>query len=256
MSQKQHRKQVDRARTKRRASKLDRRRARNRVIIIVMVFLMAFSLVAGAVAGLFAGTDDTAAPPEAADEPDAPDPVEPDPLVDPDDPPFDIVAQPGDAPRATVETDRGPIVLSLDPAEAPLAVNSMISLAEEGFYDGIVFHRVIDGFVIQGGDPTGTGAGGPGYRFPDELDAAEELVASAGGYPRGTLAMANAGPDTNGSQFFIVQGEMVELPPAYTVFGEVVEGMDVVDAIATSETGPADRPVEPIEITEVSVELD
>lgn len=272
MSQKQHKKQLDRARAKRQTSRLDRRRARNRIVILVMVFLMAFSLIAGAVASLFAGSETPEAPlpDEVADAP-ADDPAD-DPgddpgedpldalpgaeaLVDPDDPPFAILAEPGTEPRAVIETDLGPITVELDPDAAPLATNSFLDLAGQGFFDDVVFHRVIEEFVIQGGDPTGTGTGGPGYRFPDELEAAEELVAAEGGYPRGTLAMANSGPDTNGSQFFIVHGDLVELPPLYTVFGRVVDGLEVVDAIATTDTDPADRPVEAIAMSEVRVEL-
>ena len=259
MSQKQHKKQLDRARTKRQSSRLDRRRSRNRIVILVMVFLMAFSLIAGAVASLFAGSETVEAPPpdEVADAPD--DPLDALPgveeLVDPDDPPFELVAGPGTQPQAVLETDLGPITVELDPDAAPLATNSFLDLAEQGFFDDVVFHRVIEEFVIQGGDPTGTGTGGPGYRFPDELEAAEQLVEAEGGYPRGTLARANSGPDTNGSQFFIVHGELIELPPLYTVFGQVVDGLEVVDAIATTQTDPTDRPVEAISMSEVRVEL-
>ncbi len=265
MSQKQHKKQIDRARAKRQSSRLDRRRSRNRIVILVMVFLMAFSLIAGAVASLFAGseTPETPPPDEVADAPaEAEDPTDgldalpgAEQLVDPDDPPFELVAAPGSQPQAVIETDLGPITVELDPEAAPLATNSFLDLAERGFFDEVVFHRVIEEFVIQGGDPTGTGTGGPGYRFPDELEAAEELVEAEGGYPRGTLAMANSGRDTNGSQFFIVHGEVIELPPLYTVFGRVVDGLEVVDAIATTPTDPTDRPVESIAMSEVRVEL-
>jgi len=269
VSQKQHKKQIDRARAKRQSSRLDRRRSRNRIVILVMVFLMAFSLIAGAVASLFAGSETPEAPPpdEVADAPadapaDAEDPTDgldalpgAEQLVDPDDPPFELVAAPGSQPQAVIETDLGPITVELDPEAAPLATNSFLDLAERGFFDEVVFHRVIEEFVIQGGDPTGTGTGGPGYRFPDELEAAEELVEAEGGYPRGTLAMANSGPDTNGSQFFIVHGEVIELPPLYTVFGRVVDGLEVVDAIATTPTDPTDRPVESIAMSQVRVEL-
>ncbi|MBW3659866.1 MAG: peptidylprolyl isomerase, partial [Actinobacteria bacterium] len=144
--------------------------------------------------------------------------------------------------RATVETTCGTVVLELAASEAPTTVNNFVFLAEDGYYDGVPFHRVINGFMIQGGDPTGTGHGNggqfPGYTFEDELSYAEEVVSAAGGYPRGSLAMANAGADTNGSQFFIVQAEPgYPLPPQYTLFGEVTEGMDVVDRIAQ---GPAE----------------
>lgn len=148
---------------------------------------------------------------------------------------------------ATIETSEGTIEVDLFQDGSPTAVNNFVFLAEDGFYDGVVFHRVIEDFMVQGGDPDGTGRGGPGYRFEDELDLARER-----GYPRGTLAMANAGPDTNGSQFFIVHRD-VDLPPDYTVFGEVTDGLDVVDAIAAVDTGPQDRPREDVVIERVSV---
>lgn len=129
--------------------------------------------------------------------------------------------------QAEIATSAGTITVELYGDESPVTANNFAFLASEGFYDATVIHRVVPGFVIQMGDPTGTGSGGPGYRFPDELDAAR-----ARGYGRGTLAMANAGPNTNGSQFFICLDD-VGLPPAYAVFGEVVNGMDVVDRIAS-----------------------
>jgi cyclophilin family peptidyl-prolyl cis-trans isomerase len=125
---------------------------------------------------------------------------------------------------ATLDTNHGEISISFFAEEAPQAVNNFVFLTREGFYEGVIFHRVVPGFVIQGGDPTGTGRGGPGYTFRDELDKPR-------GYSRGTVAMANAGPNTNGSQFFICL-ENVGLPHAYTIFGEVTEGMEAVDAIA------------------------
>jgi cyclophilin family peptidyl-prolyl cis-trans isomerase len=147
--------------------------------------------------------------------------------------------------RATLHTNQGDITLRLFPAEAPLAVNSFLFLAGEGFYDGVIFHRVIPGFVIQGGDPAGTGHGGPGYSFRDELEADRR-------YLRGTLAMANAGPNTNGSQFFICLGGL-KLPHQYTIFGEVVSGMEAVDAIAALPTDAQDRPRQEAVISKVSV---
>ncbi len=125
---------------------------------------------------------------------------------------------------ATLDTNHGRISINLFAQDAPQAVNNFVFLAREGFYDGVIFHRVVPGFVIQGGDPTGTGRGGPGYQFRDELDTPRP-------YSRGTVAMANAGPNTNGSQFFICL-EDVGLPHAYTIFGEVTDGMDAADAIA------------------------
>jgi peptidyl-prolyl cis-trans isomerase B (cyclophilin B) len=127
--------------------------------------------------------------------------------------------------RATIETDRGTIELALYPAHAPKTVNNFVFLAREGFYDGIVFHRVIPDFVIQGGDPTGTGRGGPGYRFADEVRG-NPLI-----HETGSISMANAGPNTNGSQFFITHAPQPHLNGRHTVFGKVVEGMDVVYAI-------------------------
>ncbi|MFZ4515561.1 MAG: peptidylprolyl isomerase [Acidimicrobiia bacterium] len=122
--------------------------------------------------------------------------------------------------RATITTNRGTIVMDLDPSLAPNTVNNFVSLARDGFYDGLTFHRVVPGFVIQGGCPTGNGTGGPGYRFADEPVKGE--------YTLGAVAMANAGPDTNGSQFFIcIEDCRRALTPAYNLFGYVAEGMDV-----------------------------
>ena len=140
--------------------------------------------------------------------------------------------------QATIQTNHGLINLELFPDDAPKTVANFVKLANDGFYDGVVFHRVIPDFMIQGGDPTGTGSGGPGYSFEDEFN--DHKV------ERGALAMANAGPNTNGSQFFIVTiGEAGWLDGKHTVFGEVVDGMDVVDAIEGTATGPGDRPLEP-----------
>ena len=147
--------------------------------------------------------------------------------------------------RATLHTNHGEIAVDLFPAEAPLAVNSFLFLAGEGYYDGVTFHRVVPGFVIQAGDPTGTGRGGPGYKFRDELDGPRR-------YSRGTVAMANAGPNTNGSQFFICLGDL-KLPHQYTIFGRVTAGMEAVDAIAALPTDPQDRPRQEAVISGVSV---
>jgi cyclophilin family peptidyl-prolyl cis-trans isomerase len=146
---------------------------------------------------------------------------------------------------ATLQTNHGDIVLELFPAEAPLAVNSFVFLAGEGFYNGVTFHRVVPGFVIQGGDPTGTGRGGPGYKFRDELEG-------TGKYSRGTVAMANAGPHTNGSQFFICLGDL-KLPNQYTIFGQVTSGMEAVDAIAALPTDAQDRPRQDAAIKAVTI---
>ena len=131
---------------------------------------------------------------------------------------------------AEMVTSKGNMVIALDPAAAPKTVNNFVFLARYHYYEGIVFHRVIPGFVLQGGDPTGTGRGGPGYQFEDELP-------KPGRYELGSLAMANAGPNTNGSQFFVISGPSgVRLPPQYSLFGKVIDGLDVVatiDAIGT-----------------------
>lgn len=148
---------------------------------------------------------------------------------------------------ATIRTSLGDVTVELLADRAPSTVNNFVFLAREGFYDGVIFHRVINGFMIQGGDPTGTGTGGPGYRFRDELDASKEL-----GYGPGILAMANAGPNTNGSQFFLMHRDN-PLPPAYSVFGRTLEGLEVIDAIATTPTGPGDRPMTDVVIHGVDV---
>ena len=133
--------------------------------------------------------------------------------------------------RATLATSCGQIVIALDAARAPITVNNFVFLAREGFYDGLTFHRVVTGFVIQGGDPEGTGGGGPGYAIPDELPD--------DGYPAGAVAMANAGPDTGGSQFFIVTGE-APLPSAYAKLGRVVKGLGVARTIESFANPVAD----------------
>lgn len=125
---------------------------------------------------------------------------------------------------AVLDTNHGSITIGFYPERAPQAVNNFVFLARDGYYEGVIFHRVVPGFVIQGGDPTGSGRGGPGYKFRDELEG-------DGTYTRGTVAMANSGPNTNGSQFFICL-EDVGLPHSYTIFGEVTDGMDAVDTIA------------------------
>ena len=125
---------------------------------------------------------------------------------------------------AGIATNKGLIVVELFADEAPITVNNFVFLAREGFYDEVIFHRVIRDFMIQTGDPTGTGTGGPGYRFRDEPVTRD--------YSRGIVAMANAGPNTNGSQFFIVHGANTDLPPAFTIFGQVITGMETVDELA------------------------
>ena len=147
---------------------------------------------------------------------------------------------------ATLHTNLGAIELELFDDDAPKTVENFRKLASDGFYAGVIFHRVIPDFMIQGGDPTGTGSGGPGYEFEDELN--EHSV------ERGALAMANAGPNTNGSQFFIVTADACPwLDGKHTVFGRVTSGMDVVDAISAAETGPMDRPREDVVIERVDL---
>ena len=148
---------------------------------------------------------------------------------------------------AEMVTSMGSMTINLDPARAPKTVNNFVFLAQQGYFDGVIFHRVINGFVVQGGDPTGTGRGGPGYRFEDELPQPRR-------YELGSLVMANAGPDTNGSQFFIITGPSgVSLPPQYSLFGQVVRGLDVADAMQKVPTGPDDRPLEDVVIESVTV---
>jgi len=148
--------------------------------------------------------------------------------------------------QATMHTTHGAIALELFDEDAPKTVENFKRLAGEGFYDGIVFHRVIADFMIQGGCPQGTGTGGPGYTFEDEINQHKII--------RGTLAMANAGPNTNGSQFFIVTAEATPwLDGKHTAFGRVVEGMDTVDKIEGVETGPGDRPLDPPAIERVEL---
>ena len=158
---------------------------------------------------------------------------------------------------ATITTEKGDIEVDLFDKGAPKTVQNFVDLANKGFYDGVIFHRVIPGFMIQGGDGqygkkasldgNRVGTGGPGYRFEDEP--------VTGSYSRGTLAMANAGPNTNGSQFFIMHKDYA-LPKSYTIFGQVTKGLDVVDTIAAGRTGAQDRPVEPVAMTGVAIHED
>ena len=149
--------------------------------------------------------------------------------------------------RATLHTNAGPIAVELFDEDAPKTVENFRKLSGDGFYDGLIFHRVIPDFMIQGGCPEGTGTGGPGYTFEDEFND-HKIV-------RGALAMANAGPNTNGSQFFIVTtAEAPWLDGKHTVFGEVTDGMDTVDAIEATPTAAGDRPVEPQVIERVELD--
>jgi len=152
----------------------------------------------------------------------------------------------------TLETNKGAIEVEFFPEDAPQTVNNFVVLAQDGYYDGTPFHRIVQGFVIQGGDPTGTGSGGPGYQFADEPVSRD--------YKAGTLAMANAGPNTNGSQFFIVLEDLRgKLPKNYTIFGRVTGGQDVVQRIAQtptrrSATGEQSAPTEPVTLERVTIQ--
>ena len=148
--------------------------------------------------------------------------------------------------QAIIQTNHGPIHVELFPDEAPKTVNNFVKLVNDGFYDRVIFHRVIPDFMIQGGDPTGTGSGGPGYTFEDEFN--DHRV------ERGALAMANAGPNTNGSQFFVVTTEAAPwLDGKHTVFGRVTEGMDVVDTISELPRDARDKPHDDVVIEGVTV---
>jgi cyclophilin family peptidyl-prolyl cis-trans isomerase len=153
--------------------------------------------------------------------------------------------------QITLKTNKGDISFKTFSEEAPNTVQNFVDLARDEFYDGLIFHRVIDGFMIQGGCPEGTGRGGPGYTFDDEIDSDSKLY--QGGYDKGTVAMANSGPDTNGSQFFIMVADY-PLPPNYTIFGKVTEGQEVADQISKMDTDRADKPKENIIIEKVTVE--
>jgi cyclophilin family peptidyl-prolyl cis-trans isomerase len=156
--------------------------------------------------------------------------------------------------KAVIKTNHGTIRFELLEADAPKTTQNFIQLAEKGYYNGVIFHRVIKGFMIQGGDPTGTGRGGQsawGGRFDDEINSSSEVYKR--GYKAGTVAMANAGPNTNGSQFFIMHVDY-PLPPNYTIFGRITEGQEVVNAIASVPTGANDKPVSAVTMESVTIE--
>lgn len=151
---------------------------------------------------------------------------------------------------ATLKTSEGDITIELNAAQTPITANNFVALAKDGFYDGTIFHRIIKGFMIQGGDPEGTGRGGPGYKFADEK--------FEGSYNRGVVAMANAGPNTNGSQFFIMHQDY-SLPKNYVIFGHVVEGIEIVDKIANAPVKPSmsgenSTPVKAVTVESVKIE--
>jgi len=151
--------------------------------------------------------------------------------------------------QAVLKTDLGEITIDLFADKTPITVNNFVHLTKKGFYDGTIFHRVIEDFMIQGGDPEGKGTGGPGYKFDDEPFEGE--------YERGVVAMANSGPNTNGSQFFILHQDYA-LPPSYVIFGKVSQGIEVVDQIATaptvaSPTGESSKPITPVNVVEAKI---
>ncbi len=165
---------------------------------------------------------------------------------------FDQVPEMGIDPSkrytATMETSLGTMVIALDAINAPLTVNNFVFLAGYKYYEGVVFHRIINGFMCQGGDPTGTGRGGPGYRFNDEPVKQR--------YQVGSVAMANAGPNTTGSQFFLISGANgVGLPPQYNHFGQVVKGLEIIEAMQSVDTDHSDRPRTPVVINSVTISV-
>jgi cyclophilin family peptidyl-prolyl cis-trans isomerase len=203
----------------------------------------------GAAAATTAAATTSTAPADGTCTERAPDPP-PDPQSYPAPPPQTIDTS--RAYTATLTTSCGDILIALDAAGAPMTVNNFVFLARQGFYDGLTFHRVVAGFVIQGGDPTGTGSGDAGYAFDDELPG--------DGYPSGAVAMANSGPNTNGSQFFIVTGDGSLLPNDYSRFGQVTSGLDVaqrIEGFADPDADPGDpasqKPTQPIYIYTVTI---
>ena len=155
---------------------------------------------------------------------------------------------------AIIQTNKGTIKFELLETDAPKATENFRLLAERGYYDGVIFHRVIKNFMVQGGDPLGEGYGGEsawGGKFNDEIDKSSKLY--QGAYSKGTVAMANSGPNTNGSQFFIMHIDY-PLPPSYTKFGRVIEGQDVIDAIADVQTNQNDKPLQPVVMNKVTIE--
>lgn len=163
--------------------------------------------------------------------------------------------------KVRIKTNQGDIVIQVDATAGPLAASNFVYLIEQGFYNGTIFHRVIPDFMIQGGDPTGTGRGGPGYQFdndpvgelPTKSITIQGTTIESPVYEKGIVAMANAGPDTNGSQFFIMVGDY-PLPPNYSVFGRVIEGQDVADKISAIQRTPDDRPVSEVKMLSLTIE--
>ena len=158
-----------------------------------------------------------------------------------------MVIDPEKTYTAKMVTSMGELTIALDPIAAPKTVNNFVFLARYHYYEGVIFHRIIQGFMCQGGDPDGRGTGGPGYKFDDELP-------KPGRYEIGSIAMANSGPNTNGSQFFLISGRSgVGLPPSYSLFGKIVKGLDVLDAMEKVKTGGGDRPATPVVIESVTI---
>lgn len=286
MAKKTHNKQLERARNKRQSDRLARRARRSRMIVIVMVGLLILSLVGVALVAAIGGDDevaiddvdpdDPATDPTVDDMPDGPCPEPGDEVPTPtsvayDEPPTTDLEE-DIAYTATIDTTCGTIELDLDAQGAPRTVENFVALAEDGYYDGAPFHRVIPGFMIQGGDPTGTGTGCldeacetqlPGYTIDEETEVAETFEESPNQpgavlYPYGTLAMAKGqAPSTTGAQFFIVQEpEGATLPPEYTAFGQLTGGEDVVDDIANGPRGGPmnDQALQPVAIRTVTIE--
>lgn len=217
------------------------------MIISFGIILIVMAGIAALVFLLSDGKETSASPP-------APSPAEiiqtqADPLSNPQNKP-EIKINPNTMPIVKIQTNLGDITVELFSADAPKAAENFIALAKKGFYNGVIFHRVIKGFMIQGGDPTGTGSGGPSYQFADELNP--QTPSYQRGYMRGVLAMANAGPDTNGSQFFILHQDY-PLPHNYTIFGQVISGLETVDAIANLPVDGDDRPRQEAVMTKVEV---
>lgn len=275
MSKRTHEKELARARAKRNAERAQQQHTRRMVgagivgLVAIAAVVLGFVLQGDDEPGDVAATDAPADQAPATDGASAPTPGDTAAPTGDTDTPEDGGEDPQVAPppmvidpeadyTATIATEEGDIVVDLAAAEAPNTVNNFVALSTVDFYQDVVFHRIREGFVIQGGDPLGTGRGGPGYTFDDELSYAEQVVErNDGDYPRGTLAMANSGPNTNGSQFFIVDAEPgYPFPPDYAIFGMVTEGLDVVDAIAAGETtGPNDdEAVNPVAITDVTID--
>jgi len=274
MSKKTHQRQLDRARAKREAERAAHRSGRNRIVAVVLVLALVMAVFVGAVLSRQSEPEVAPSPTPTTAAPSA----EPCNLAGVEHPTANTdlaFAEQPERPinedatyRVTVETTCGDIVLELDPALGANTVANFLGLAEAGYYDGAPFHRVIDGFMIQGGDPTGTGSGDPGFTIPDELEQTEAVVASEGGYPRGALAMARPAnadgsflPDSAGAQFFIVQGQGADrapypLPPQYAIFGRAVEGLEIIDRIAAGPAaGPrGDLAVNPVRIVSLRIE--